>query len=130
MKKILIPWIRRRLPKIAMGGAAALLMAGCASTPIASLTPAQQAQALVNQQTQQYQECLVYKASQTIIAQKVATLPIAGATALYDASVQATKYCGTVFTNTSSQASTLASALTTITMEAGINYAVQPGGVK
>lgn len=33
MKKILIPWIRRRLPKIAMGGAAALLMAGCATGP-------------------------------------------------------------------------------------------------
>ena len=128
--KIWINKLKKWLPKLAMGGAAALLMAGCASTPIASVTPAQQAQALVNQKTQQYQECLVYKASQPIIAQKVATLPIAGATALYDASVQATKYCGTVFTNTSSQASTLAQALTTITMEAGINYAVQPGGVK
>jgi len=110
-----------------------LALSACAMPNTAvtsSLTPAQQAQALANQQTQQYQECLVYKASQPIIAQKVATLPIAGATALYDASVQATKYCGTVFTNTSSQASTLASALTTVAMEAGINYAVQPGGVK
>lgn len=119
----------------ALGFCAALFMAlalsACANTALTtSLTPAQQAQALANQQTQQYQECLVYKASQPIIAKKVATLPIAGATALYDASVQATKYCGTVFTNTSGQASALASALTTVAMEAGINYAVQPGGVQ
>ncbi|MHB1266436.1 MAG: hypothetical protein ACYCY2_02395 [Acidithiobacillus ferriphilus] len=108
-----------------------LALGACANTPVTtSLTPAQQAQALANQQTQQYQECLVYKASQPLIAQKVATLPIAQATTLYDASVQATKYCGTVFTNTSSQAASLASALTTIALEAGINYAVQPGGAK
>lgn len=127
--KIWINRIRKYLPKLAMAGAVAM-MAGCASTPIASLTPAQQAQALVNQKTQQYQECLVYNASQGIIKQKVATLPIKEATTLYDASVQATHYCGTVFTNTDSQAAMLAQALTTITMEAGINFAVQPGGVK
>ena len=108
-----------------------LSLAGCAATTVTSgLTPTQQKQALANQQTQQYQECLVYKASQSIIAQKVRTLPIAQATTLYDASVQATRYCGTVFSNTSTQAASLASALTTIAMEAGINYAVQPGGVK
>lgn len=128
MNKRLIPWIRK-------GGLLVLLtaMMGCAMPQTAvtsSLTPAQAAQALANQQTQQYQECLVYKASQSIIAQKVGTLPIAQATMLYDASVQATKYCGTVFTNTSAQASSLAKALTTVAMEAGINYAVQPGGVK
>ena len=32
MKKILIPWIRRRLPKLVIGGAVSALMAGCAST--------------------------------------------------------------------------------------------------
>ncbi len=108
-----------------------LALAACAGTPVtAGLTSTQQAQALANQQTKQYQECIVYKASQPIIAQKVSTLPITQATTLYDASVQATKYCGTVFTNTTAQAQSLASALTTIAMQAGINYAVQPGGVK
>ena len=108
-----------------------MLLAGCASTPVtSSMTPAQQAQATANLLTQQYQECLVYKASQPIIAQKVKTLPVTQVTTLYDASVQATKYCGTVFTNTSAQQTLLAQALTTVAMEAGINYAVQAGGAK
>ena len=110
---------------------ATLALSACASTAVTtSMTPTQTAQALANQETQQYQECLVYKASQPIVAQKVGSLPMAQATTLYDASVQATRYCSTVFQNTSAQASSLASALTTIAMEAGINYAVQPGGVK
>ena len=130
MNKRLIPWIRKSFPRLA-AMASVLALFGCANTALTTgLTPSQQAQALANQQTQQYQECLVYKASQPIIAQKVATLPIAQATTLYDASVQATKYCGTVFSNTSAQATSLAQALTTIAMAAGINYAVQPGGVK
>ncbi len=117
--------------KLLLSALMTLALAGCAGTQVTTgLTPAQQAQALANEQTHQYQECLVYKASQPIIAQKVASLPIAQATMLYDASVQATKYCGTVFTNTSAQAQTLTSALTTIAMDAGINYAVQAGGAK
>ena len=100
-------------------------LAGCANTPVASsLTPAQQKQALVNQQTRQYQECLVYYGAQPMIAEKVKTLPIAQATTLYDASVQATKYCGTVLTNNQTESAALATALTTVGMEAGINFAL------
>ena len=102
------------------------LLAGCANTPIASsLTPAQQTQDLVNQQTRQYQECLIYYGAQPVIAQKVKTLPIAQATTLYDASLQATKYCGTVLTNNQTESDALAKALTTVGMEAGINFALQ-----
>lgn len=130
MKKVLLPWLRKRFPKLAIGGLVAAFIAGCASTPVASITPAQQAQILANQQTQQYQECLVYSASQKIIQQKVATLPIAEATILYGASIQATKYCTTVFTNTTTQSTLLTKALATIAAQAGINYAIQAGGAK
>lgn len=134
MNKRLLPRICKNLKKIAgygAGGAMALVLAGCASTPVtSSMTAAQQAQATANLMTHQYQECVVYKASQPIIAKKVETLPIAAATTLYDASVQATRYCGTVFTNTPAQQTLLAQALTTVAMEAGINYAIQAGGAK
>lgn len=112
------------------------ILAGCASTPIGQQTPAQQQQQLVNTRTQQYQECLVYHGLQPTIAKKVATLPIKQATALYDASVQATKYCGTVLTNSQSEIKLLAQAFTTITLEAGVSFALPTpaaptqGGVK
>ncbi len=119
--------------KLLSGVLLAGLLAGCAmpnTTVTSALTPAQQAQELANQQTAQYQECLVYNAYQPKIAEKIKTIPLDQATSLLDASQQATQYCGTVFTNTSQQAADLASALTTITLDTGINFAITAGATK
>ncbi len=116
MKKYLIP-----------AALAAMLLAGCANTPVVpNATPAQAAaQTAANLQTHQYQLCLFYHGAHATIAQKLQTLPQASANTLYGATQQATKLCSTVLTNDTQAATQLTQAFTTIAVMAGIQQLAQ-----